>query len=135
MMTRITESLLTHKVKSIYDMEGKSMINKKECDNLVQRLESNINARGVRGGHFKFLFEAGKNKLEQVSLNKTSAQLISAPPAFFKTLSCPNHCPQVYSRLFSCHHQKLPNSSVNLCCGNTTSTCMRLIECNLLQYL
>lgn len=90
MMTRITESLLTRKVKSIYDMEAKSMINKKERDNLVQRLESNINARGVRGGHFKFLFEAGKNKLEQVSLNKTSAQLISAPPAFFKDESYPH---------------------------------------------
>lgn len=86
----MTESVLTRKVKSIYDMEAKSMINKRERDNLVHRLESNINARGVRGGQFKFLFEAGKNKLEQVSLNKTSAQLISAPPSFFKDANYPH---------------------------------------------
>lgn len=86
----MTESLLTRKVKSIYDMEAKSMVNKRERDNLVHRLESNINSRGVRGGQFKFLFEAGKNKLEQVSLNKTSAQLVSAPPSFFKDANYPH---------------------------------------------
>lgn len=90
MMTRMTESLLTWKVKSVYNMEAKAMINKRERDNLIQRLESNINARGVRGGQFKFLVDATKNKLEQVSLNKTCAQLISAPPSYFKDASYPH---------------------------------------------
>ena len=87
MMTRMTERLLTQKVKSIYNMEAKSLITKRERDSLVQRLESNINERGVRGGNCQFAFETGKNKLQQVSLNKTRAQLISAPPSFFKEAS------------------------------------------------
>ena len=84
MFTRMTETLLTLRVKSIFNLEAESVISKKDRDCSLKHLENNINVRGVRSGHFKFYFEAGKNKLAPVSLNKTCAQLISAPPTYFQ---------------------------------------------------
>ena len=90
MFTRITETLLTLRVKSIFSLEAESVISKKDRDCALKYLESNINLRGVRSGHFKFYFEAGKNKLSQVSLNKSFAQLISAPPTYFHNAKYPH---------------------------------------------
>ena len=90
MFTRITERLLTLRVNSIFSLEAESVIYKKDRDSALDHFESNINARGVRSGHFKFHFESGKNKLSPVSLNKTCAQLISAPPVYFKNATYPH---------------------------------------------
>ena len=90
MFTRITETLLTLRVKSIFSLEAESVISKKDRDCALKHLESNINLRGVRSGHFKFYFEASKSKLSQVSLNKSFAQLISAPPSYFLDAKYPH---------------------------------------------
>ena len=90
MFTRMTETLLTLRVKSIFNLEAESVISKKDRDCSLKHLENNINVRGVRSGHFKFYFEAGKNKLAQISLNKTCAQLISAPPSYFQNAAYPH---------------------------------------------
>ena len=86
----MTETLLTLRVKSIFNLEAESVISKKDRDCSLKHLENNINVRGVRSGHFKFYFEAGKNKLGQISLNKTCAQLISAPPSYFQNAAYPH---------------------------------------------
>ena len=49
----------------------------------LQKLLSNINIRGVRGGHFQLKFDGPK--LEPVSLNVSHAETFSAPPEAFTT--------------------------------------------------
>lgn len=78
------------RVNPIFSLETESVISKKDQDSALDHLESNINARGVRSGHFKFHFESGKNKLSPVSLNKTCAQLMSPPPVYFQNATYPH---------------------------------------------
>ena len=84
MFTRMTETLLTLRVKLIFNLEAESVISKKDRDCSLKHFENNINVRGVRSGHFKFYFEAGKNKLAPILLRKTCAKLISVPPTYFQ---------------------------------------------------
>ena len=79
MFVRITEHLLTLLVMSCLN-DG--VINNDRSTTL-QKLLSNINIRGVCGGHFQLKFDGPK--LEPVSLNVSHAETISAPPEAFTT--------------------------------------------------
>ena len=80
MFVRITEHLLTLRVMSCLN-EG-VVSNDKSAT--LTKLLSNINIRGVRGGHFQLKFDGPK--LEPVSLNVSHAETISAPPEAFSTV-------------------------------------------------
>lgn len=77
MFTRITATLLTLSVKSIFSLEAESVIYKKDRDCALKHLESYINLRCVRSGHFKFYFEPGKNKRAPVSSDQMQPECIT----------------------------------------------------------
>ena len=79
MFVRITEHLLTLRVMSCLN-EG--VVGNDKAGPL-NKLLSNINIRGVRGGHFQLKFDGPK--LEPISLNVSHAETISAPPEAFST--------------------------------------------------
>ena len=80
MFVRVTEHLLTLRVMSCLN-EG-VVSNDKSAT--LTKLLSNINIRGLRGGHFQLNFDGPK--LEPVSLNVSHAETISAPPEAFSTV-------------------------------------------------
>ena len=80
MFVRITEHLLTLRVMLCLN-EG---IVSNDKSATLTKLLSNINIRGVRGGHFQLKFDG--RKLEPVSLNVSHAETISAPPEAFSTV-------------------------------------------------
>ena len=79
MFVRITEHLLTLRVMSCLN-EG---VVGNDKSGALNKLLSNINIRGVRGGHFQLKFDGPK--LEPISLNVCHAETISAPPEAFST--------------------------------------------------
>jgi len=74
----ITEHLLTLRVMPCLN-DG--VVNNDSVT--FSKLMSNINIRGVHGGNFQLKFDGPK--LEQVSLNVSHAETISAPPEAFHT--------------------------------------------------
>ena len=80
MFARITEHLLTLRIMSCLE-EGTG--NNERSNTALSKLLSNINARGVRGGNFQVKFDGAK--LEQITLNVTHAETISASPEAFSS--------------------------------------------------
>ena len=86
MFARITEHLIKRRVVSCLELEhlGKSKgEGAAEKEAALKHLLANINARGVRNGKFSITME--NNKLQPITLNVKSAELISAPPSAFTT--------------------------------------------------
>jgi len=79
--TRVAENLVMKVVRTCLDLE--SRYGKERKNAALAHLASNINARDVRGGNFQLPLDQ-KGQLGELSLNKSQAYTILAPPEDFQ---------------------------------------------------